>query len=51
MKVQWQVTSRKPTENCGKPLKGVIITIARRLITIAIAVLKTGEVWHLEVDQ
>jgi len=45
---------RPPTQSVHTAImgsKGVIITIARRLITIAIAVLKTGEVWHLEVDQ
>lgn len=30
----------------GKPHKLVIIAIARRLITIANAVLKTGLPWH-----
>lgn len=34
----------------GKPHKVVIIAIARRLITIANAILKTGETWRSQAD-
>lgn len=33
-------------KECEKPHKLVIVAIARRLITIANAILKTGETWR-----
>jgi len=35
----------------GKPHKLVIIAIARRLVTIANAIIKTGISWQLQPDQ
>ncbi|MDX2484864.1 MAG: transposase, partial [Pseudodonghicola sp.] len=43
-------TVAKRTKEHGKPHKVVIIAIARRLITIANATLKTGEAWRHQAE-